>query len=140
MRTLQTGQIPPELIGRRQFTVAAALALLGGAAISIGCGDGSGNPNTVTPPPPPPPSPGTNLLGDVQNNHPIPHVATITAAQLSAGAGITLDISNGLHSHTVALTAEQVVQIAAKVQVSKLSSTNPHSDGSDPHSHLVTFN
>jgi hypothetical protein len=137
MRTLQTGQIPPELIGRRQFSVAAALALLGGAAIAVGCG-GSKNPNNPTPTPPP--SPGTNLVGSVENNHPIPHVATITAAQLSAGAGLTLDISNGLHNHTVALTAAQVGQIAAKAQVSKASSTNPHSDGSDPHSHMVTFN
>ena len=68
------------------------------------------------------------------------HVAIITAAQLAAAAAIVLDISNGLHSHTVTLTSEQVGQIAAGMRVSITSSTDPHSNGMDPHNHLVTFN
>jgi hypothetical protein len=70
----------------------------------------------------------------------MPHVAVITTAQLSAGAAITLDISNGLHSHTVSLTAAQVVQIAAGARMSVVSSVNPHSDGTGAHEHTVTFN
>ena len=95
MQIRQTGQMRPELIGRRQFSN-GALALLGGAAIS--------------------------------------------AAQLSAGNGITPDISDGSHSHSVILTGAQVMQIAAEARVSVDSSTNPHSNGADPHAHTVTFN
>ena len=76
----------------------------------------------------------------VSGNHPLPHVAAISAAQLTAGNGITLEISNGSHSHTVTLTGAQVMQIAAKARVSVDSSTNPHSNGADPHAHTVTFN
>ena len=36
--------------------------------------------------------------------------------------------------------AGQVAQIAAGTQVSIQSSTNPHSNGMDPHGHMVTFN
>jgi hypothetical protein len=79
----------PELIGRRQFSI-AALALLGGATIAIGCGGGSNHPTSPTATPPE----GQNI-GFVGGNHPLPHVAAISAAQLSAGNGIILDISNG---------------------------------------------
>ena len=148
MWTLQTDQMRPELIGRRQFS-AAALALLGGATITIGCGGSSNSPTsptsptaTVIPPPTPTttPSPPGQTVGVVSSNHAMPHVAVLSAAQLSAGAGIILDISNGLHSHTVSLTSAQVTQIADKVRVFADSSTNPHSNGSEPHAHSVTFN
>ena len=76
----------------------------------------------------------------MSGNHPLPHVASISAAQLSAGNGIILDISNGSHSHTVTLTGAQVMQISAKDRVSLDSSVNPHSNGGDPHAHTVTFN
>jgi len=125
----------PELIGRRQFSV-AALALLGGATITIGCGGASNSPTSPTPTP----SQGQTVFGVVSENHPIPHVAAISPAQLSAGAGVILDISNGSHSHTVTLTGAEIVQIAAKASVSVRSSTNPHSNGADPHAHTVTFN
>jgi len=124
----------PEHIGRRQFSL-TALALLGGATIAIGCGGGSNHPTSPTATP----SEGQNV-GVVTGNHPLPHSAIISAAQLSAGNGITLDISNGSHSHTVVLTGAQVMQIAAKARVSVDSSTNPHSNGADPHAHTVTFN
>ena len=120
----------------RQFTVALAFVLLG-AAIATGCGSS----NTPTSPQ----STGTpastgNLAGTVGANHDMPHVAIITAAQLSAGVGITMDISNGLHSHTVILTDAQMGQIVAKVRLSVDSSVNTHSNGTDPHGHTVTFN
>ena len=117
---------------RRQFAVAVTLVLLG-AATASGCG---GTPNTPTPPP----VNTGDLAGTVGANHDIPHVAIITAAQLSAAVGITLDISNGLHSHTVTLTDAQMRQIVAKVRLSVGSSVNPHSNGTGPHGHTVTFN
>ena len=122
-----------ELIGRRQFSV-TALALLGGATMAIGCGGSSNSPTSPTA------AAYDGKVGFVSGNHPAPHVAVISAAQLSAGNGIVLDISNGSHSHTVTLTSAEVMQIAAKVRVSVDSSTNPHSNGTDPHAHTVTFN
>ena len=134
MRTWQTGQVRPERIGRRRFSI-DALALLGGATIAVGCGGGSNSPTSPTATPPPGQS-----IGVVSGNHPMPHVAVISAAQLSAGVGISLEMSNGFHSHTVTLTGAQVTQIADKVRVIVLSSTNPHSNGAEPHEHAVTFN
>jgi hypothetical protein len=119
----------------RRKCVATALTLFGGAAIIVGCGGGSSSPNSPTPAP----TSSGNVEGAVAGNHPDPHVAVITAAQLGAGAALTLDIS-ARHSHTVTLSVAEVTQIAARSRVSVTSSTNPHSDGSGPHSHGVTFN
>ena len=121
----------------RQFAIALAFVLLG-AAIATGCGSNSNTPTS-------PQSTGNpvstgNLAGTVSANHAIPHVAVITAVQLSAGVGITLDISNGSHSHTVVLTDAQMGQIVAKFRVAVGSSVNAHSNGTDPHAHTVTFN
>jgi hypothetical protein len=135
-------------LDRREFSVAAALALLllGGATITIGCGGGSSNPtsptSTPTPTPAPAPSPsGGNIAGVVAANHAAPHLAVITAAQLTAGIGLSLDIrGEAFHSHTLTLTGAQVTQIAAAARVSEVSSRDNHSDGSGPHSHTVTFN
>jgi len=80
-----------------------------------------------------------DVVGIVSDNHDRPHVAIISAAQLAAAAPIDLNISNGLHSHTVVLTGAQVGQIAAGTQVSVTSTTDPHSNGMDRHSHSVTF-
>jgi hypothetical protein len=124
----------PELTGRRQFSF-IALALLGGATIAIGCGGVTNIPTSPTTT-----APQGQNIGFVTANHPMPHVAVISAAQLSAGNGIILDISNGLHSHTVTLTGAQVTQIAARASVSVDSSTNTHSNGDEPHAHTVTFN
>jgi hypothetical protein len=123
---------------RRQFAVALAFVLLGGAAVVTGCGSSPTSPTS-------PQSTGTpasvgSLYGTVSENHPMAHVAMITAAQLSAGVGITLDISNGSHSHTVNITDADMREIAAKGRVSVTSSQNPHSDGSGAHRHSVTFN
>ena len=134
MTTWQTGHVRLELIGRRQFSI-AALAPLGVAIIAVACGGGSNNPSSPTATPPE----GQNI-GFVAGNHPLPHVAAISAAQLSAGNAIILDISNGSHSHTVTLTGAQVMEIATRARVSVDSSTNPHSNGTEPHAHTVTFN
>jgi len=128
---------------RRTLSAGAAFALLGFPLISIGgCGGGGGTPvgpSTPTPNPTPTPSSGAgDIAGSVSRNH--GHTAVITAAQLSAGAGLELVISNGFHSHTATLTGTQVTQIAGGTRVSVASTTDPHSDGSDPHSHMVTFN
>ena len=123
---------------RREF-VATALTLLGGAAVTVGCGGGSSSPSSPSSPTPTPTSSG-NVAGAVADNHPDPHIAMITAAQLGAGGALTLDISNSRHSHTVTLSGAEVTQIAAKSRVSATSSTNPHSSGNEPHSHMVTFN
>jgi hypothetical protein len=120
---------------RREF-VATVLTLLGGAALTSGCGGGSSSPSSPTSTPP---SSGS-VAGTVADNHPDPHVAVITAAQLSAGGALILDISNSRHSHTVTLSGAEVARIAARSRVSVMSSTNPHSDGNEPHSHMVTFN
>lgn len=109
--------------------------LLAGAVVTAACG---GSP--ASPAAPQVVIAAGGVTGSISANHPAPHVAVITAAQLSAGAAILLDISNGLHGHTVSLTAGMVGQIAAGARVVVDSSTNPHSNGSDPHQHTVTFN
>lgn len=136
MQTSPTGHRPPELVDRRQFNAALSRALLAAAVVS-GCGS---SPTSPTSPAAPNPANTMGNVGTVSDNHPQPHVAIITAAQLAAAAAVVLDISNGLHSHTVSLTAAEVGQIAAGSRVSVASSTNPHSNGMDPHSHMVTFN
>ena len=136
MQTSPTGHRPPELVDRRRFNVAFSRVLVAAAVVS-GCGSSPTSPTNVATPNP------TNTAGaagTVSANHAAPHVAIITAAQLAARAAIVLDISNGLHSHTVTLTGAQVEQIAAGTRVSIASSTDPHSNGMDPHNHMVTFN
>lgn len=121
-----------------RLTVVLKLILMAGAVIVTGCGSSPTSPTNPTSPPITA-GPG-NIAGTVGENHAMPHVAIITAAQVAAGAAVTLDISNGLHSHIVSLTAAQVGQIKAGTQVSVPSSVNPHSDGSGAHQHMVTFN
>ena len=82
-----------------------------------------------------------DVTGSVSDNHPLLHLAVITAAQLSAGAALTLNIQGqAFHSHTVALTGAQIIQIAAGCRASQASSQDPHSNGSEPHTHVVSFN
>jgi hypothetical protein len=124
---------------RREFTVASALAMLGGVVITItpGCGgsDYSSSPSpTPTPAPAPTPTPATgDKTGVVSSNH--GHTAVITGAQLTAGGALSLDITGtGSHPHTVELAAADLTSIAANTRVSKESSNN------NGHSHTVTFN
>ena len=137
MQTSPTGHEPPELADRRQFNAALSRVLLAAAIVS-GCGSSPTSP-TSSPTPNPADTAG-NVVGVVQGNHARPHVAIITAAQLAAAAPIDIDISNGLHGHSVTLTGAQVGQIAAGRHVSVTSSTAPHSNGLEQHDHIVTFN
>ncbi len=135
MKTLD--ELTVRALDRREFTSAALLALLGGVTVTVvGCSD-SGSP---TQPGPTPPNPGgpSSITGTVSINH--GHTAVITGAQLSAGGGVTLDISGTAdHPHTVDLTAAEVVQIANRQRVTKTASTNP-SAIFGPHNHTVVFN
>jgi hypothetical protein len=117
--------------GRREFTLAAALAALSGATITISaCGGGS--PSSPSPSPSASPSSG-DKVGVIAANH--GHSAVIRSAQLTSGGALSLDITGTSdHPHTVALTADQIAAIAANQRVSKESTTN------DGHSHTVTFN
>jgi hypothetical protein len=117
---------------RREFTLEAALAILAGVTITIsGCG--SDSPASPSPSPAPSPSPGTSRTGTISANH--GHTATISAAQLTAGNAMSLDIrGDATHPHTVVITQPELGQIAANQRVSKDSTNN------DGHSHTVTFN
>jgi hypothetical protein len=127
----------PVRLDRRTFNAAWAYALLGGAAITIsGCGSNSSptapeSPSTSAPPPPAPAT--TDKTGDISGNH--GHVATIVAADLTAGNMLSLSIrGTAAHNHTVDLTAAEVVSIRGGTRVAKPSSTD------NGHSHTVTFN
>ncbi len=125
-------------VDRREFTLAAALAALSGVVITISasaCGGGSSPSSPSTPTP----SPGgggaaTDKTGVIGSNHGHSN-STITAAQLTAGGAVTLNIQGGAsHPHTVELTQAEIASIAANQRVSKESSTD------NGHSHTVTFN
>jgi hypothetical protein len=118
-------------LGRRQFTLAAAMLALSSATITISaCGGGSSSPSS--------PSSGgtqgtTDKTGVIGSNH--GHSAVITAAQLTAAGDLSLNIKGTSdHPHTLTLTGAQVASIAANQRVSKESTTD------DGHSHSVTFN
>ena len=127
-------------IDRRQFTLASAMALLSGVAITItetACGGSSYSPSspttTPTPNPTPTPSAGGDKVGTISSNH--NHSAVVTAARITAGAAYSLDIQGSAsHPHTVELTVADLTAIAANQRVSKESSTD------SSHSHTVTFN
>ncbi len=127
-----------KMLDRRTFTLEAVLAILSGVAITISssaCGGGSPTtPNSPAPTPAPTPTPSSgDKMGVVSANH--GHVAIITGAQLTAGGAVNLDIKGtASHTHTVSLSAAEIVSIAANHQVSK-ESTNDSG-----HSHTVTFN
>ncbi len=127
---------------RRTLSAGAVLALLGIPLISInGCGGGGGTPAGPSAPAPTPTPSAGDAQGVISANHGQPHIAVITAAQLSAGVGLSLDITgDAFHSHTLTLTGTQVNQIAGGKRVAERSSKDPHSDGMTPHSHIVTFN
>ncbi len=127
----------PKTLDRREFTLATALAMLSGVAITISsaCSSSSGysSPTNPTPTPTPTPAATGDKTGVISNNH--GHIATITGAQLTAGAAITLHIQGAAtHDHTVDLSAADLTAIAANTQVAKQSSTT------NSHNHTVTFN
>ncbi|MFI4947114.1 MAG: hypothetical protein ACHP85_27805, partial [Burkholderiales bacterium] len=76
---------------RREFTVAAVLAALSGVTITISsCGGSDGSP-TGNPNPTPTPTPAAGDKSGSSSGNP-GHTAVITAAQLTAGGAVSLDI------------------------------------------------
>ena len=114
---------------RREFTVETALAMLAGVTITItGCGGDSGGSAAG-----PSPQPGSKF-GAVSTSAGHTHTAEITAAQLTAGNAISLVLRGGDHTHSVALSQSELMQISAGTRVQKESSND------QAHTHLVTFN
>ncbi len=120
-------------ISRREFTVESLMALFAGVVITVSttaCGgsDDGGNPI----------APDGSRSGSISANH--NHVATVTAAQITAANTVTLDIRGSSdHPHTVVLSAAEVTQIGNNQRVSKTSSSDP-SVQFGTHDHTVTFN
>ena len=121
-------------LDRREFTFMSAMALLGGVTITItGCGGSgygtspSGTGSTGS----------TDVSGSISDNH--GHSAVITAAQLTAGNGLMLNIQGAAdHLHIVELTAAEIAQIRNNQTVSKPSSST-QSSAYGVHIHTVTF-
>ncbi len=118
---------------RRSLSVSAALALLGFPLITISACGGGGSPSAPNPPTTTvPPAPGDEV-GNVAANH--GHTASITAAQLQAGSGLSLDIrGSATHPHRIDVSGADVVAIRGGQRVSVNSTTE------DGHNHSVTFN
>ena len=127
---MKTDPILDPMLDRREFTLAAILAMLSGVTITIsGCS--SSSPSTPTPTTQPPAA--GDKTATISANH--GHTATITGAQLTAGGDLTVELTVGNgHTHTVGLTGAEVVQIRGNTRVAKESTTN------GGHSHTVTFN
>ena len=125
-----------QTVDRREFTVSAVLAALSGVVITISSCGGSDSPTsnpTPNPNPTPTPPASGDKSGSISGNH--GHTAVITAAQLTAGGAISLDImGTATHTHTVSVSAAEVTQISQGTQVAKTSTSN------DGHAHTVTFN
>jgi hypothetical protein len=121
-RSLMTQQS----LTRREFTVETALAMLAGVTITIaGCGNDDPGPG---------PSGAGDRAGTVSVSAGHSHTARITAAELSSGNAIAITITGGDHTHTVALTQNELAQISAGTRVQKESSSD------QAHTHFVTFN
>ena len=75
-------------------------------------------------------------FGDIANNH--GHEVVITDAELLAGGALSLTIGGPAHSHSLELSAEQVVRIRNKEVVEVNSSQDVGLLG--PHYHPIRFN
>jgi hypothetical protein len=126
----------PRALSRREFTVESVLAMLAGVTITItGCGGGSSptSPSTSTGGGGGTTTQSGDVSGSISANH--GHTAVVTAAQITAANGVSLDIrGNADHTHTVTLSADQIRSIGAKQRVSVESTNNVG------HEHTVTFN
>ena len=122
------------ILGRREFTLAAAMAVLSGVAITVsGCGGGSSYSASPAAPTSSTPATSSDKTGAISSNH--GHAAMITSAQLSAAGGISLGIQGtASHPHTVTLAASEISSIAGGQRVAKESTSD------NGHSHTVTFN
>lgn len=125
----------PDVIGRREFTLQSALAILAGVVITMdGCGGSTTTPSPTPTPSPAPAPPAADVNGSVSANHAQPHVALITAAQITSGNALSLNIQGmATHPHTVELAAADLVSLRNRTAVSKESTNNNN------HTHMVTF-
>jgi hypothetical protein len=117
---------PSIRIGRRKFTEQGLLLLLSGVTITVAaCGSDSN---------PPGPTTQGDVSGSISANH--GHVATLLAAQITAGGAVlSLNIQGGAtHAHFIDVSAAQIGTIAARGQVTVTSTTDQQ------HNHTVTFN
>jgi hypothetical protein len=114
---------------RREFLAKAGLVATW-AAITVkisGCGDDDENPLDPG---------GGDVTGIAALNAGHQHSVTITEAQILAGAGVTLTVTNvSGHVHQVTLSSDQVMAIGAGAEVVDLTDA----DGTG-HNHVVTFN
>src|SRR6185503_2998269 len=116
---------------RREFTVAAMLAMLGGVSIAISaCGKAGSSP--LAPSTPSTPEPVADRTGTISSNH--GHVAVITGAQLTAASTLALSIQGtASHNHMLELSSDEIGQIRAGQTFTKESTGTGHK-------HMVTFN
>jgi hypothetical protein len=116
-------------LDRRTFVRGSFLALLGGATVTIvGCAGTSPTAPSVPSAAPPP----RDVPGTVATNH--GHSAMITAANMSAGGGLSLSIrGTASHDHMVELSAAELEQIRNFQVVEKRSTGTGHT-------HMVVFN
>jgi hypothetical protein len=115
---------------RREFTLASALALLGGVTITISACGGSGNSSMS--PVSPQGGPLPDVTGAISANH--GHKAVILSAQITADNALTLNIQGEAdHNHTLSMTSGDLTQIKNGNSVSKESSETTN------HHHTVTF-
>ena len=114
---------------RREFTVAALLAMLGGVSITIsGCGGASPSSPTT----PSTTQPVADKNGAIANNH--GHVAVITSAQLTAANTLSLNLQGtASHNHVLELSAAEVMQVRDGQTLARECSGTSHT-------HMVTFN
>src|SRR3954465_4627077 len=116
---------------RRQITLNAALALLGGCLITISDGCGSESPTTPTTAA----TPVADVTGGISANH--GHTAVVTGAQITAAGAVALSIQGtAAHNHTLSLSQ-------ADLQTLKNRQTVTHDSTSDAsafgvHLHTVT--
>ena len=116
--------IPAAKIGRREFTLQSAMAILSTVIITVeGCG--SKSPTTPTPTV-------NDVTGVITANH--GHTAVIRAAQITAAGAITLDIrGDATHPHQVEVSAADLTNLKNRQPVTKTSTTD------NGHQHTVTF-
>jgi hypothetical protein len=116
------------LIGRREFTLESALALLSTVVITFDSACGGKNTTTT----PTTPTPVGDVTGTISANH--GHTAVATGAQITAGNAVSLDIRGmASHQHTVELTQADLRSLQNRQTVAK-ESTNDNG-----HMHTVTF-
>ena len=113
---------------RREFLGAAAAALFAGVVIQItGCDseEGASGPTVEA---------GDEAATSISGNH--GHNAIVKKAQLDLGGDLTITVNKGTadHQHTLALTAQEMIDIKAGKMVMKDSGTTKE------HNHSVMFN